>query len=160
MAKLFTSKFGFNILLLITVFVIALISPIILKVGAAEIETQPLAINLDEVEWGPPAGGNGSPLGLRTSRQGIDPETGGITYYAMFPAGSHFDLHWHSYDEHVVVVKGQVTIVLGEEAHDLKTGSYVIIPGKLNHSWDVPADGEVIILVRRVGPADFHFVED
>jgi len=78
----------------------------------------------------------------------------------MFPAGSHFDLHWHSYDEHVVVVKGQVTIVLGEEAHDLKTGSYVIIPGKLNHSWDVPADGEVIILVRRVGPADFHFVKD
>ena len=65
-------------------------------VSAAERETQSLAMNLDEVEWGPSGGGNGTPLGLRTSRQGIDPETGGITYYAMFPAGTHFDLHWHT----------------------------------------------------------------
>jgi len=161
MIKLFASKVRFNALLLVTVFLIAFASQGVLKVSAVELETQPLAINLDEVEWGPPAGGNGSPLGLRTSRQGIDPETGGITYYAMFPAGTHFDLHWHTHDEHVVVVKGQVTIVLGEQVHNLKTGSYIVIPGKLNHSWDVPAgDSEVVILVRRVGPADFHYVKD
>jgi mannose-6-phosphate isomerase-like protein (cupin superfamily) len=161
MGKLFISKVGFNTLLLATVFLIAFASERVLKVSAVELETQPLATNLDEVEWGPPAGGNGSPLGLRTSRQGIDPETGGITYYAMFPAGTHFDLHWHTHDEHVVVVKGQVTIVLGEQVHNLKTGSYIVIPGKLNHSWDVPAgDSEVVILVRRVGPADFHYVKD
>ena len=123
--------------------------------------TQPLALNLDKVDWGPPGGGNGSPVGVRTARQGIDPETGGITYYAMFPAGSHFDTHWHTYDEHVVVVKGEVTIVLGDEATDLTVGSYVVIPGKLNHSWDVPAGGsEAVIVVRRVGPADFHFVQE
>ncbi|MFL2850109.1 MAG: cupin domain-containing protein [Pseudohongiellaceae bacterium] len=127
---------------------------------AAQEATQPLALNLDKVEWGPPGGGNGSPVGVRTARQGIDPETGGITYYAMFPAGSHFDTHWHTYDEHVVVVKGEVTIVLGDEATDLTVGSYVVIPGKLNHSWDVPAGGsEAVIVVRRVGPADFHFVQ-
>lgn len=161
MGKLFISKVGFNTLLLATVFLIAFASERVLKVSAVELETRPLATNLDEVEWGPPAGGNGSPLGLRTSRQGIDPETGGITYYAMFPAGTHFDLHWHTHDEHVVVVKGQVTIVLGEQVHNLKTGSYIVIPGKLNHSWDVPAgDSEVVILVRRVGPADFHYVKD
>ena len=98
---------------------------------------------------------------MRTARQGIDPETGGITYYAMFPAGSHFDTHWHTYDEHVVVVKGEVTIVLGDEATDLTVGSYVVIPGELNHSWDVPAGGsEAVIVVRRVGPADFHFVQE
>jgi quercetin dioxygenase-like cupin family protein len=58
-------------------------------------------------------------------------------------------------------VKGRVTIVLDDQAHDLEEGSYVVIPGKLNHSWDVPAgDSEVIILVRRVGPADFHFVTE
>jgi len=123
--------------------------------------TQPLALNLDKVDWGPPGGGNGSPVGVRTARQGIDPETGGITYYAMFPAGSHFDTHWHTYDEHVVVVKGEVTIVLGDEATDLTVGSYVVIPGELNHSWDVPAGGsEAVIVVRRVGPADFHFVQE
>ena len=127
----------------------------------AQEATQPLALNLDKVDWGPPSGGNGSPVGVRTARQGIDPETGGITYYAMFPAGSHFDTHWHTYDEHVVVVKGEVTIVLGDEATDLTVGSYVVIPGKLNHSWDVPAGGsEAVIVVRRVGPADFHFVQE
>jgi mannose-6-phosphate isomerase-like protein (cupin superfamily) len=122
-------------------------------------QTSPVALNLDDVNWGPTAGRNGSPLGLRTARQGIDPVTGGITYYAMFPAGSHFDLHWHTHDEYVVVVKGSVVIELGEKTHTLTVGSYVVIPGEMNHSWDVPLDDEVVILVRRAGPADFHYVD-
>ncbi|NKB33068.1 MAG: cupin domain-containing protein [Pseudomonadales bacterium] len=127
---------------------------------SAQEVSQPLAVNLDELEWGPPGGGNGTPLGLRTARQGVDPVNGGVTYYAMFPAGTHFDTHWHTFDEHVAVVKGELTIVLGDKEHHLKTGSYVLIPGKLNHSWDIPAGGsEAIILVSRRGPADFHFVD-
>jgi mannose-6-phosphate isomerase-like protein (cupin superfamily) len=161
MGKFYTPRIDLNTMVLTSGF-LALFSLLTMhNLSATESVTQSLAINLDEVEWGPAGGGNGSPLGLRTSRQGIDPETGGITYYAMFPAGTHFDLHWHTYDEHVVVVKGRVTIVLDDQAHDLEEGSYVVIPGKLNHSWDVPAgDSEVIILVRRVGPADFHFVTE
>lgn len=127
----------------------------------AQEESQPYAVDLDKVEWGPPGGGNGTPLGLRTARMGVDPVSGGLTYYALFPAGTHFDTHWHSYDEHVVVVKGELTIVLGDVRHDLKVGSYVLIPGKLNHSWNIPAgESEAVILVSRRGPADFHFVED
>lgn len=129
-------------------------------VGAQE-ETQPLAVDLEKVEWGPPGGGNGAPVGLRTARMGVDPINGGITYYAMFPAGTHFDTHWHSFDEHVVVVKGELSIMLGETRRDLKVGSYVLIPGKLNHSWEIPTGGsEAVILVSRRGPADFHFIED
>lgn len=127
----------------------------------AQEKSQPYAVDLDKVEWGPPGGGNGTPLGLRTARMGVDPVSGGLTYYALFPAGTHFDTHWHSYDEHVVVVKGELTIVLGDVRHDLKVGSYVLIPGKLNHSWNIPAgESEAVILVSRRGPADFHFVED
>ena len=119
----------------------------------------PVALQFAELEWSPPGGGNGYPLGLRTSRVGVDTETGGVTYYAMFPAGSHFDLHWHTHDEYVVVVAGDISIRLGEEDHDLSVGSYIVIPGELNHSWTVPAGGEdAVILVRRAGPADFHFV--
>ncbi|MEQ8631765.1 MAG: cupin domain-containing protein [Gammaproteobacteria bacterium] len=118
------------------------------------------AVGLDDLNWTPPGGGNGFPVGVQTARQGVDPDTGGITYYAKFPAGSHFDLHWHTHDEYVVVVQGELSIRLGEDDHDLAVGSYVVIPGSLNHSWTVPADGEdAIILVRRAGPADFHFVE-
>lgn len=121
----------------------------------------PLAIALEAVQWGPPGGGNGFPVGVQSARQGTDPVTGGITYYAKFPAGSHFDMHWHTHDEFVVVVQGSVTIVLGEESHLVSTGSYIVIPGKLNHSWDVPEGGEdAVIVVRRGGPADFNFVDD
>ena len=126
----------------------------------ATLATEPLATDLNDLPWGAPGGGNGFPVGVRTARQGVDPDTGGITYYAMFPAGSHFDLHWHSHDEYVVVVAGELFIQLGEQTHSLSVGSYVVIPGKLPHSWSVPAgEKDAVILVRRAGPADFHFVE-
>ena len=126
----------------------------------ATLATEPLATDLNDVPWGAPGGGNGFPVGVRTARQGVDPDTGGITYYAMFPAGSHFDLHWHSYDEYVVVVAGELFIQLGEQTHSLFVGSYVVIPGKLPHSWSVPAgEKDAVILVRRAGPVDFYFVE-
>ena len=120
--------------------------------------TEALTVNLADISWGPPGGGDGVPVGVRTARQGVDPATGGVTYYAKFPAGSHFDLHWHTHDEFVVVVQGAVTIELGEETVSLKPGSYIVIPGRMNHSWDVPEGDDVVILVRRAGPADFNFV--
>lgn len=124
----------------------------------AEVDSQ--VINLSELQWGPPGGGNGFPVGVRTTRVDQDAVSGGITYYAMFPAGSHFSLHWHTYDEYVVVVSGKVNIQLDSQSHELQTGSYVVIPGKVNHAWTVPAKGEdAVILVRRTGPADFHFIE-
>ncbi|PCJ27061.1 MAG: hypothetical protein COA96_03870 [SAR86 cluster bacterium] len=117
-----------------------------------------MTVRLSEINWGPPGGGNGFPVGVRTERQGADPVTGGITYYALFPSGSHFDLHWHTHDEYVVVVQGLLTIVLGEESHLLEVGSYIVIPGNMHHSWDVHGDEDAVIVVRRGGPADFHFV--
>ena len=120
----------------------------------------PVAIPLADIQWGPPGGGNGAPVGVQTAQQGTDSATGGITYYAKFPAGSHFDTHWHTHDEFVVVVQGTVTIVLGDDSHSVSTGSYIVIPGNLNHSWDVPVGGEdAVIVVRRGGPADFHYLD-
>jgi quercetin dioxygenase-like cupin family protein len=122
-------------------------------------QTEALAINLSELEWGPPGGGNGVPLGTRTVRQGIDPDTGGITYFAHFPAGTRFDRHWHTHDEFVSVQQGSVRIILGEQSYELEAGAYVVIPGGMEHVWETPENTDVIILVRRAGPADFHFVE-
>ncbi len=116
------------------------------------------AINLADVEWGEPGGGNGVPLGTRTARQGIDPVTGGITYFALFPAGTRFDRHWHTHDEFVSVQQGRVSITIGGERFDLEAGAYVVIPGGVEHVWEIPESGDVVILVRRAGPADFNFV--
>ena len=119
----------------------------------------PLVTNLENVEWGPAGGGNGFPVGVRTARLGVDATSGGVSYYARFPTGSHFALHWHTHDEYVAVLRGEVTLVLGDTSHLLVPGSYIVIPGKMNHSWDVPTGEDAIILVRRGGPADFNFVE-
>jgi len=127
---------------------------------AASPPDQPLVINLDEINWAPPGSTPRFPRGVRTAQLGPDPDNGGPIYFANFPAGSHFDLHWHSHTEYVSVLSGEVTIVLGEETHALSTGSYIVIPARMNHSWDVPSGGEAaVILVRRRGPADFTFVD-
>ena len=124
-------------------------------------DVKPLAVNLGDLEWSPPGGGDGFPVGVRTATQGYDPVSEGRTRYALFPAGSHFDLHWHTHDEYVVVVAGAPIVRPGDQGSQLAVGSYVVIPGKLNHSWTVPEGGEnAVILVRRAGPADFHFVQD
>ena len=156
------SRGTFRFVMTIAITALLLVSPVlsVSQSTVTQFRVDPLVIELDEIQWRQPGGGNGVPIGVQTSRQGTDPETGGITYYAKFPAGSHFDLHWHTHDEFVVVVSGELTIVLGDESHDLSVGSYIVIPGKLNHSWDVPVAGEyAIILVRRAGPADFNFVD-
>ena len=117
-----------------------------------------LAVNLSDVEWGDPGDGSISPAGTRTALQSTNPTTGGISYYAWFPAGGFFDEHWHTYDEYVVLISGEVTFKLGEEVHDLKPGAFIVIPGGMPHYWDIPDTGDAIILVRRDGPPDFHFV--
>ena len=117
-----------------------------------------MAIDLKDVPWGAPGRGNGFPVGVRTARQ--DPDTGRIAYNAMFPAGSHFDLHWHSHDEYVVVVAGELSVQLGEQTYLLSVGSCVVIPEELPHSWTVPAgEKDAVILVRLAGPANSHFIE-
>jgi mannose-6-phosphate isomerase-like protein (cupin superfamily) len=127
---------------------------------AAAPATEPRVMSVDDIPWGPPGGGDGYPVGLRTARLSTDPTTGGMSYYARFPAGSRFDRHWHTHDEYVVVARGTITITLGEKVHTLGAGAYIVIPGKLSHVWDVPADQDAVIFVRRAGPADFHFVKD
>ena len=124
-----------------------------------EQQEQVLVVNFEDADWGQPGSRDGFPQGVQSVPLGIDPENGGPTYFARFPAGSHFDLHWHSHAEYVAVLSGAVTLVLGEKSHSLLPGSYIVIPAKMNHSWDVPGGSDSVILVRRRGPADFNFVE-
>ena len=127
---------------------------------ATQADESPLVIDYRNAEWGPPGTTPRFPQGVQTAQLGTDPDNGGPTYLARFPAGSHFDLHWHTNGEHVVVLQGALTLVLGDETHRLTPGTYVVIPERMHHSWDVPAGGEdAVILVRRRGPADFNFVD-
>ncbi|MFK7829414.1 MAG: cupin domain-containing protein [Congregibacter sp.] len=121
-------------------------------------EISPLATNLADANWSPPGDGSISPAGTRTAPLATDEATGGITYYAHFPAGGHFDLHWHTYDEYAVVVSDSLTIRLDGKDQVLTAGAFVAIPGGAHHSWDIPPTGDAVIVVKRSGPPDFHFV--
>ena len=90
---------------------------------------------------------------------GTDPVSGGETYYALFPAGSRFALHWHAHAEYAVVLRGKVTHIIGKDKYSLDAGDYVVIPPKVAHGWEADTSGDVFLLIRRDGPADFNFVE-
>ena len=119
----------------------------------------PLVMNWRSAEWGPPSNRPRYPAGLRNAPISTDPETGGVTYLARFPAGSRFDMHWHTHTETVVVLEGAVDIILDGTRHTATEGSYVIIPGTAQHEWRVHEDADVVLFARRDGPPDFHFVE-
>ena len=125
--------------------------------GAAQ--QAPLVMNWRTAEWGPSSDRPRFPAGLRNASIATDPETGGPTYLARFPAGSRFEMHWHSFTETVVIMEGAVDIILDGTRHTATEGSYIIIPGKAHHEWLVPDEADVVLLARRDGPTDFHFVE-
>ena len=119
----------------------------------------PLVLQWEAADWGPPTNTPGFPAGIRNAPIATDPETGGPTYLARFPAGSEFAMHWHTYTETVVVLEGAVDIVMDGTRYTATTGSYVIIPAKAHHAWHTHPDADVVLLARRDGPADFHFVD-
>jgi quercetin dioxygenase-like cupin family protein len=118
-----------------------------------------LVMNWESVEWEPPSSRPGFPDGLRNAPVANDPETGGITYLARFPAGSRFDMHWHTYTETVVVLQGSVDVVIEGTRYTATEGSYIILPGGAHHEWQVPPEADVVLLARRDGPADFHLLD-
>ena len=128
--------------------------------GSAQAKLEPRVINIADVQWSTPGNRPCYPLGVQTAQLGTDPDNGGPAYLARFPSGSQFELHWHTHNEFVVVVSGNGAIVLGDQRHALSPGGYVVIPGRLSHSWHVPPGGPpLVIQVRRAGPPDFHFVD-
>ena len=122
-------------------------------------ELAPLVMHWEDADWGPPTNTPGFPQGIRNAPIATDPDTGGPTYLARFPAGSRFDMHWHAFAETLVVLEGAVDITLDGVSHTATAGSYIIIPAKAHHAYQVPADADVVLLARRDGPADFQFVE-
>ena len=130
------------------------------SIGQTVSSIEPLVLDWEQADGGPPSSARaGFPVGIRNAPIATDPETGGPTYLARFPAGSQFAMHWHTYTETVVVLQGTVSITLDGAEHTATEGSYIIIPGKAHHEWRVPEDADVVLLARRDGPADFFFVE-
>ncbi|MCD9188588.1 MAG: DUF4440 domain-containing protein [Pyrinomonadaceae bacterium] len=115
--------------------------------------------SLATAKWSEPyEGPPGFPKGAQRATVSTDAATGGETYYARFPAGSRFELHWHAHAEYAVVLRGKVTHFLGDQVQSLNVGDYVIIPAQTNHGWQVAPGEDAFLLIRRDGAADFNFI--
>jgi quercetin dioxygenase-like cupin family protein len=98
------------------------------------------------------------PLGVMISPIGVDPKTDGAIGYAKFPPGYVFPQHWHSHTEYTVLLSGKASFTLDGKTHELMPGSYVVIPAKAHHGVTCGQGSECVLLTRRAGPTDYHFV--
>src|SRR5262245_39328446 len=91
--------------------------------GKSKAEQPAPPVRLEAGQWSEPyAGPLGVPKGAQRAVLGTDPRTGGDTYYAHFPAGTRFELHWHAYAEYAVVLRGKVTHILGDNRSSMQSG--------------------------------------
>jgi mannose-6-phosphate isomerase-like protein (cupin superfamily) len=100
----------------------------------------------------------GLPKGAQVALIGADPISTGPTLYLKTPAGFHIPPHYHTHHEWLTFVSGQVTFTLDGKPHTLGPGAFVVVPGKTVHEFACGAGGECLVVSRRSGPTDFHWV--
>jgi len=115
-------------------------------------------VNLADAKWAAPNFPE-IPPGIMTAPIAVDPKTGGPLGYVKLPPKYVFPMHWHSHPEYAVLISGKASFTLDGKTHPLSPGAYVIIPAKAHHSVTCSAESECVILARRGGPLDYHFVK-
>lgn len=118
-----------------------------------------LVAHVADARWAPPKQPE-IPPGAMASPIAADPNSGAPIGYAKFPAGYTFPPHWHSFNEYTVLISGKITFTVDGKAHELQPGSYIVIPAKSPHKAACAAGSECVLLTRRAGPADYHFVKE
>lgn len=116
--------------------------------------------NVGDLKWGdaPPSLPKGAKVALLNGDPG---KAGGFAIMAKFPSGYKVPPHWHSQDENVTVISGNLMMGTGDTGeekgtHSLKAGGYSYMPAKTHHY--VIAKGETVIQVAGQGPFDVTYV--
>ncbi len=110
-----------------------------------------------DAKWAPPKAPE-IPAGAVASVIAVDPNTSASIAYAKFPPGYAFPLHWHSYAEYTVLISGKANFTIDGKSHQLVPGSYLVVPAKTHHKVTCGTGSECLLLTRRAGPTDYHFV--
>ena len=114
--------------------------------------------NLKDAKWTAPKAPE-IPPGVMASPIASDPPPGGNIGYAKYPPGYTFPMHWHSATEFTTVITGKLQYVIDGKSYDLEPGGYVVIPPKANHLAKCAPGAECIVVTRRSGPTDYHWVK-
>jgi quercetin dioxygenase-like cupin family protein len=114
----------------------------------------------DQIAWGKPP--PGLPLSAEVAVLDGNPMQPGTYYIRMrLPDGTQIKPHWHSKDEHITVLSGQLGMGMGDTwttaaLHDLPAGGFFSLPAHQKHF--AVSRGETIIQVSGPGPFDIHYV--
>lgn len=114
-------------------------------------------VHVADAKWAPPKAPE-IPAGAVASVIAVDPNTGASIAYAKFPPGYAFPPHWHSHTEYTVLISGKANFTVDGKSHQLVPGSYLVIPAKTHHEVTCGPGSECLLLTRRAGPTDYHFV--
>ena len=98
------------------------------------------------------------PPGVLVSPIAVDPQTGASMGYGKFPPGAALPMHWHSFTEYTVLLSGNATFTVDGKAIEMSAGDYIVIPPKVPHSLSCSAKAECVLITRRAGATDYHFV--
>lgn len=130
------------------------------KRSGSKASPETVSVNAADVKWGaaPPAFPKGAQLAVL---HGDPSAKGEFALRFRMPDGYRIAPHWHSKDEQLTVLSGTFILHLGGSldapAHDLRTGAYHFLPGKMHHAAE--AKGETVLEVHGVGPFDIHFLD-
>ena len=128
-----------------------------MSVGAADI---PPLLSAKEVKWGAPP--RALPPGLKFAVISGDPSAGGlVTVRLDMPAGYVIPPHFHPTDEHVTVLKGTLSLGMGDlvdktHAVTLSPGGYAVALANMHH-YAYTATG-AIVQVHLQGPFAITYV--
>ncbi len=114
-----------------------------------------LVVHLEGAKWKPAPKPNEA---VMVSPIAVDPASKASLGYAKFPAGYKFPAHFHTHAEYSVLISGKAVFTIDGKEHAMEPGSYVTIPGKTKHALTCGEGAECVLLTRRPGLADYHWV--
>lgn len=129
-------------------------------IGAAAQSDHGRAVNPDTLKWGPAP--PSLPKGAQAAVLSGDPgKPGPFTLRLKFPAGFKIPAHNHPSFEAVTVIAGTFNIGMGDKLDESKgqkltVGSFIYLPGKMNHF--AFASTESIVQINSEGPFAITYV--
>lgn len=118
-------------------------------------------LKASDTQWGdpPPALERGAQAAVLAGNPGTP---GGLFVLRLkMPAGYRIARHWHPSDEHVTVIKGDLTLRMGDGAQKHSAtfgpGDYVLLPAHMHHA--ASTKGGNVVQVHGIGPFELNYVD-
>ncbi len=119
--------------------------------GFAQRQTKKILLAAEDLKWEPSV----RLPGVMAARLRGDHSKAAYEEFIKYPAGYKGPLHYHTYDQTIVVIKGELT----HNGKRYGPGSYLFIPAGDKHESDGASDSETIVYQKQPGRFDINVVE-